>query len=414
MSCPHISLLSGVVCLTVHYAIHSELMIFYLQNVILSITLQESGALIPEVFTMACLPSTTGIKELGIQVESFFSRGMLEGSMTVEEIRVMKEQECIEVTVHGRTTEMVSIMKLEERFKGDYGSERVTVPNNDILQHQSKAGFPLHVTSEDVMEEMKKLHREACKPWEDKIQLEDDKLTDDLKALQETKKTVPETVRYIMATFEDKVIIDMPNEVLKRKMQREIGEALTEVDPVVQKSRILGNFHCILHDGVERQLLGKNKVAKKWGAMINRRGQLGENRTAAAVNQVFEAYQGMSVMGVKTHTYLYDFLEKLNINLSFRNKRNPTTGKVTTNEVEQDNISTFIEQNKLVVNFIESKTTEYKPWAPTLSQARRRQAAVKHAKEGMLQLIKDVKTFKEMFPDLSEADMKTIRLCIAY
>ena len=137
---------------------------------------------------MACLPSTTGIKELGIQVESFFSRGMLEGSMTVEEIRVMKEQECIEVTVHGRTTEMVSIMKLEERFKGDYGSERVTVPNNDILQHQSKAGFPLHVTSEDVMEEMKKLHREACKPWEDKIQLEDDKLTDDLKALQETKK----------------------------------------------------------------------------------------------------------------------------------------------------------------------------------------------------------------------------------
>ena len=61
-----------------------------------------------------------------------------------------------------------------------------------------------------------------------------------------------------MATFEDKVIIDMPNEVLKRKMQREIGEALTEVDPVVQKSRILGNFHRILHDGVERQLLGKN------------------------------------------------------------------------------------------------------------------------------------------------------------
>ena len=45
-----------------------------------------------------------------------------------------------------------------------------------------------------------------------------------------------------MATFEDKVIIDMPNEVLKRKMEREIGEALTKADPVVQKSRIIGNF----------------------------------------------------------------------------------------------------------------------------------------------------------------------------
>ena len=144
--------------------------------------------------------------------------------------------------------------------------------------------------------------------------------------------------------------------------------------------------------------------------MINRRGQLGENRTAAAVNRVLEDYQGMSVMGMKTHTYLCDLLEKLNINLSFRNERNPTTGRVvTTNEVEQDNISTFMEQNKLVVNIIESKTTEFKPWAPALSQARRSQAAVKHAKDGLLQLIKDVKTFKEMFPDIQEADMRKIR-----
>ena len=43
--------------------------------------------------------------------------------MTEEEIGLMKEQECIEVTVHGRTTEMVSIKKLEERFKDDYGSD---------------------------------------------------------------------------------------------------------------------------------------------------------------------------------------------------------------------------------------------------------------------------------------------------
>ena len=106
-----------------HYAIHSDSMICYFQNVILSITLRDSGAPIPEVFMMACLPSTTGIKELGIQVESFLSRGMLQGSMTKEEIRVMKEQECIEVTVHGKTTEMVSIKKLEERFKDDYGSD---------------------------------------------------------------------------------------------------------------------------------------------------------------------------------------------------------------------------------------------------------------------------------------------------
>ena len=58
----------------------------------------------------------------------------------------------------------------------------------------------------------------------------------------------------------------------------------------------------------------KNKVAKaKWGVMFNRQGQLGENITAAAVNQELEAYQGMSVMGLRTHTYLCYFLEKLNL-----------------------------------------------------------------------------------------------------
>ena len=87
---------------------------------------------------------------------------------------------------------------------------------------------------------------------------------------------------------------------------------------------------------------------------------------------------------------------------------------MTTTKVEQDNVSTFMEQNKLVVNIIESKTTEFKPWAPTPNQARRSQAAVKHAKDGMLQLVKDVKTFKEMFPDIPEADMNKIRYQIAY
>ena len=72
---------------------------------------------------------------------------------------------------------------------------------------------------------------------------------------------------------------------------------------------------------------------------------------------------------------------------------------MTTTKVEQDNVSTFMEQNKLVVNIIESKTSEYKPWAPTLSQAGRSQAAVKHSKDGMTQLIKDFKIFKEIFPD---------------
>ena len=167
----------------------------------------------------------------------------------------------------------------------------------------------------------------------------------------------------------------------------------------------------ILRDGAEREILFKNRAARaKWGAQLNRRGQLGENRTAEAVNQVLEAYQGMSVMGLKTHTHLIDILEKLNIQLTHSNTKNPVTGKIlTTNEVEHDNISLWLEKEALVLNMIQVKTTEAKPWAPALSQARREQAAVNHVKQGLLQIDKDFRTFKELFPDVLESTMKMIR-----
>ena len=54
-----------------------------------------------------------------------------------------------------------------------------------------------------------------------------------------------------MATFEDKVIIDMLNDVLKRKKQR---EALTEADPVFHKARVICYFQHSLQNEVERLL----------------------------------------------------------------------------------------------------------------------------------------------------------------
>ena len=80
-----------------------------------------------------------------------------------------------------------------------------------------------------------------------------------------------------------------------------------------------------------------------------------------------------------------------------------------TNEVEHDNISTWLEQDMLVINMIEVKTTEVKPWASTPDPGRRAQAAVKHATDGFQQLVKDFKTFKELFPDISGPGWNKIR-----
>ena len=354
--------------------------------------------------------STTGIQEISNQVDSFLSRGMMEETLTNEEVNTFRNQEVIEVTVHGQTTEKLSIEGLEEKFLKDSGGTRVTVPNNDILQHQYRAQFPLNVTSDDVYLELTELYRNTYNPQDAKIQQQEVSLDSEITALYEGKQSVQEATSKIVTLFEDIVILEKPNNALKAKMNREVKEALEQRNHT-RKTSILNTMRNILKDGAEREVLFKNKTAKaKWGALNNRRGQLGENRTAAAVNQVLEDYQGMAVMGLKTHTHLYNILEKLSIQLTHKNTKNPVTGKIlTTNEVEHDNISSWLEEEALVLNMIQVKTTEAKPWAPALSQARREQAAVNHVKQGLIQVDRDFRTFRELFPDISESAMKMIR-----
>ena len=48
----------------------------------------------------------------------------------------------------------------------------------------------------------------------------------------------------------------------------------------------------MLQEGADREVLFKNKTMKtKWGAVNNRRGQLGENKTCQAVNMALEEFQ---------------------------------------------------------------------------------------------------------------------------
>ena len=355
--------------------------------------------------------ATTGIQEISNQVDSFISRGMLEETLTDEEVKTLRNLEVIEVIVHGQTTEKLSIEGLEGKFLKDTGGTRLTVPNNDILQHQSRARFPLNVTSEDILRELTDLYASIYKPQDARIKQEEVSLDSELKALIEGRQSVQEATDNIVAQFADIVIFDKPNiPLIKAKMNRKVNEALGQ-GADARKRTILSTLRNILRDGAEREVLFKNKTAKaKWGALNNRRGQLGENKTAAAVNQVLEDYQGMSVMGLKTHTHLYNILEKLNIQLAYINTKNSLTGKIlTTNEVEHDNVSSWLEEDALVLNMIQVKTTEAKPWAPALSQARRQQVAVSKVKESLLQIEKDFRTFKKLFPDMSASAMKMIR-----
>jgi hypothetical protein len=314
-------------------------------------------------------------------------------------------------TQHGATTETLTIEGLESKFQKENSNNcRITIPSTDILQHHRKAGLPLHVTQEEALKEMGAEFTKISNPRKERLQKKESHIKMQIEEMQKNGQIIQTTVNNIADLVEDIIIMNPPNAVVRRKMEREITEALMEPDPSTMKTKIFEDLQHNLQEGISNNMIGQNKTMKtKWGAVNNRRGQLGENRTAAAVHRALEELQGMSVSGMKTDTFLRGVLSKLGIQLTHKNTRDPVTGRLQkSDEVEHDMITTWLEKDELVVNMFESKTSECKPWAPA-DQERKTQAAITHAKDAFKQIVKDFVTFKELFPDVLKEDMKKIR-----
>ena len=232
-----------------------------------------------------------------------------------KEIQEFRENKAIEVMVHGNTTEMISLEGFEEKFK-KRGEIRITIPSHDILQHNTK--FPLHETSDDFLKELKSQYMENSKIAEATLKDQASQIMEQL--LQ--NHNVEETANNVPALF------DTPNETVRKKMKREIEQVLKEGINYVKKSGIIKVVLAIFNEGIGLDL--KSKYKAKWGVLNNRRGQIGENKTVAAVNQALGEFLGW---GMKTHSYVYTFLENMKIKLTYHNT------KEKTNEVEHDHIS---------------------------------------------------------------------------
>ena len=179
-----------------------------------------------------------------------------------------------------------------------------------------------------------------------------------------------------------------------------------------QKTRITEAIKSSLLGEAEKEVLLKNQALRlRWGAVKNRTRNIKENRTAAAVSQALEEFQGMTVINSKASK---GFLEQLGIHLDPEMTNQDTTDPVTgerlrTDEGEIGHISTWVDQDKLVINIIEVKTSDVKPWAPEKDQKKRAEAAVCQAMDGLEQIVKDFKTFKMMFPDIAANDWEKLR-----
>ena len=336
---------------------------------------------------------TNGVESLIVQIDSFLQNQIKTNPRSPESIESFRQNNVIKVTVQGDNTQHVSIEWLEEKFRSE-GDQRRVVPSHDILQHNAK--FPLHETSDGFLTQ---LHTE----FEKRMQVVEATINEKASLIAE-QISKPQTKQVTAQNITE--MFTSPNAGVKRQMQREIENALDADNLEAKKAKTVEAVKATFGQGIDIKLISENKA--KWGALNNRRGQLGENKTVAAIAQALENFMGISVSGMKTHTYLRQFLEDLNIKLTYRNEYDPATKKMTkTNEVEHDNVSTWIEEGSLVIAVVQSKTMEIKPSKSNF--ANQTQNGIKHAVDALKQVQKDFKTFQEMFPDIQESMLNRIR-----
>ena len=337
--------------------------------------------------------NTRGVQSLICQINSFLKKKITKNERSQEEIETFRQKNVIELTVHGDTTEMVNIILLEEKFKNE-GDQRRVVPSHDILQYTSK--FPLHETSNSFLD---KLHKELDKRMKkvetsinEKSILIDEQIFSNL--------TKQEAAQNIVGMF------SLPNNSVEKQLGGKIERALNAENNDDKKNGTIEALKTTFALGIELALKSENKA--KWGALNNRRGQIGENRTAAAMAYVLDPFMGIGITGMKTHTFLAKFLQNLNIKLTYQNEYDPVTKKMTkANEVEHDNLSTWIDEDSFVLAVVQSKVMEIKPSKSNL--VNETQVAVKHATMALNQVKKDLITFQEMFPDISESMLNKIK-----
>ena len=356
---------------------------------------------------MARASQTASIREGSLELDSFLTRDMVEVVMEPDEAAVWRSQRCLEVTVHASSTQEVSIEDIEEMHKQQKKVLRTTIPSQDILVHHSS--LPLSMTAEDGLNRLHNKFNSVIKPKAEclnsllyNIELEIDKVN-------KKEKTEKDSSAEIVAIAFPSVCIGKGSEKIKSNLEREILNTI-QVEPADRRKQVVMEvLSQFLMRGVELFVLNKNPETKKlWGALNNRQGQIAENETAFALNQELQHLQGFSVMGMKTHSCLSSFLEKVGIKLTHRNEVDPDTGQTWINEAEHDYFSSWSEEKTVVINVVQTKLLEERPWMIS-KQAKRTRDTISHALQCFKQLKKDFRTFKEIFPDLSPDDFSKIR-----
>ena len=349
-----------------------------------------------------------GIQEINNELGSFLAKEMVRPGKHPEEVVEWRSQKCIKYTVHANTTRMISITDIEDMYQEQIRDKlRTTIPSQDILVHH--AALPLSVTSADGMKRLKEEFAAVAQPREEQLANLGPDIQSELDNLANNKQTEHETAAKVVDLTLSTVSFGKKKENIKYNLVRQVLRIIQDETGTVRKQAILDALIQFLHRGIElTHLKKKSELGKLWGALNNRRGAIAENETAIALNQELQHLQGISLTGLKTHSCLSSTLDKLGITLTHRNEVDPETGEFWINEAETDYLSTWMEEGTYVVNMMQTKLLEERPWS-TPGKAKLMEDTIAHALLCFKQLKKDMRSFKEIFPEFTPEDFSKIR-----
>lgn len=338
------------------------------------------------------------LQKLESELDFVIENDMFVNGKSAGEITEMRETKKIDVLIEGGTIEKISLETFEIKFEAENGGRRILFPStllNQQVKPDLKGSMLLEGLTKSSRDIVNQIVRERLLRGETKIE-------EELEKLENQSQSVDATVANLVAHFDN--IVDSPNPDAGKK--RDIGEAIigggNKTGKKIKLSTILAST---ISGSVESELLVRNgKAAASWEIVNNRRGKIGENMVSMAVNLLMDQFLGMTVVGLKSHSdLLAELLNGLNLEMGGENSADSQTGKK-----EQGLIFTWLEEDALVINMVRTTMLEEKPWRLE-NQEKKQQAAAEEIQGCLNQLLRDLKTFKELFPDITDIDMKNIR-----
>ena len=345
------------------------------------------------------LSTQPALQKLEMQLDSVIEKEMFVNGKQADEIREMRERECNDVLIDGETREKVNLETLEIKFEAENGGQRISFPSN--LSQQMEGDCTLKGT--ELLGGLTKSFRDIVNPIvKERLMKEESKLEEELERLGKQSQSVDATIANLLAHFDNLVIIEAPNPDVRKRLRRDIGEVVIGGGNKVElETKLTTILTSILGEALEYELLVRNsKAAGAWEIVNNQRGKIGETMVLKAVDQLMDQFLGMTVM--KSHlTPSAELLKGLRLEM---NGENPQTGKK-----EHGLIFTWLEEDVLVINMVQTKMLEEKPW-----RMENQETATEEVKYCLNQLLRDLKTFKELFPDFTDIDMKCIRWVVIH